>query len=103
MTRKTMTRQQVFNLIEGERSYQDALWNPNTTTSDGNHSWEEWFMYIDHYIDKAKEVLSTQKKQDADPEAANIMRKVAALATAAMENNGSVPRVVPAPKVVLEG
>jgi hypothetical protein len=100
-----MTRPQVFDLIEGERAYQDSRWNPATTTSDGNHSWEEWVMYIDHYVGLAKATLSTKPKQVADGEAAEIMRKIGALAVAAMENNGSVPRtVIPsAPKSLLQG
>jgi hypothetical protein len=87
-------RQEVYAIIDGERAYQDSRWNPSTTTSNGDHSWEEWFMYVEHQIIKAKVELSTQPKQHADKVAADLMRKVAALAVASMENLGASPREV---------
>ena len=89
MTRQTLTRQEVYERIDSERAYQDSRWNPNTTTSDGNHSWEEWMMYIEHYVIRAKAELSTKPKQEADVIVADIMRKIGTLAVAAMENNGA--------------
>lgn len=87
-----MLRQTVYELIDGERDYQDQRWNPETTTSQGQHSWEEWFMYIEDYLQEAKHALARNAKQDAHKTAANIMRKVAAMAVAAMEQLGAPPR-----------
>lgn len=87
-----MSREEVYKLIDGERAYQSERWNDSTTTSGGNHSFEEWIVYIEHYTAQAKAALTMKPKQEADVIASDIMRKVAALAVAAMENNGSVPR-----------
>lgn len=90
--KQTLTTDQVFDLIRGERRYQDSRWHEGTTTTGGNHSFEEWILYIEHYLAKAKVVLATGAKQDADPIAADNLRKVAALAVAALENNGGPAR-----------
>jgi len=88
----TLNRQEVYKLIDGERDYQDSLWNSETTTSDGIHSFEEWLVYIEDYTAEAKHILSRNPKQEADPEAAAILRKVAAMAVCAMEQHGAPPR-----------
>lgn len=80
-------------MIDGERRYQDSRWNPSTTTSNGDHSWEEWIMYIESYVNEVKHILSRESRQVADPKAAAIMRKIGALATSAMENLGAPPRI----------
>jgi hypothetical protein len=90
--KQTLTKEQVFDLIKGERDYQDSRWNSTTTTSNGDHSWEEWLMYIEHYIGLAKVQLSTKPKQEADAFAADAMRKITTLGFAAMENNGAPAR-----------
>lgn len=87
-----LTQEQVFELIRGERRYQDSRWNESTTVTGGDHSFEEWIIYIEHYLAKAKTVLATTTKTVADPEAADNLRKVAALAVAALENNGGPAR-----------
>lgn len=91
---KKISRKLVYEHIDGERDYQDMVWNPDTTSSHGNHSWEEWFCYMEDYIREAEHILSRQPKQTADIQAAHIARKVAALAVAALENLGSYPREV---------
>jgi hypothetical protein len=86
------TRQQVFEAINTERAYQDKKWTPETTISSGIHSIEEWIMYIEDYLDEAKHTLSREPKQICDPKALHIMRKVAAMAVACMEQNGAYNR-----------
>ena len=93
-----VSREEVFNVINGEREYQNSVWNPTTTTSDGMHSFEEWYTYIQDYVREAQHILSRKPKQEADLLAAHIMRKVAAMAVCSMEQNGAPPRVVQ-PKV----
>jgi|GEM_PF-2044763 len=86
------SRGAVYAAINTERSYQDQKWNPESTTSNGQHSFEEWFMYIEDYVNEAKHILSRETKQLADAEAAHIMRKVGAMAVAAMEQLGAPKR-----------
>jgi hypothetical protein len=88
-----MNREEVYKAIDSERNYQDKIWNEHTTTSDGFHSFEEWFTYIEDYIAEAKHVLSRNAKQDADLIASDIMRKVGGMAVCAMEQHGVNPRV----------
>ena len=82
-----MERSKVYELIDGERTYQVSRWNPDTTTSKNEHSVEEWFLYIEDYVNEAKHILCRQSRQVADPQAMAIMRKVAAMAVAAMEEH----------------
>ena len=85
-------RSEVYAAIDSERDYQDTRWNSETTTSDGLHDLAEWFVYIEDYVNEAKHLLSRQAKQYADAEALDIMRKVAAMAVCAMEQNGAPHR-----------
>lgn len=89
------TRAQVYTAIDTERAYQDRRRNGETTTTGGGHSLEEWFMYMEDYIAEAKHILSRQARQDADPLALDIMRKVAGMAVCAMEQHGAPWRTMP--------
>jgi len=86
------TRQEVYKAIDTERDYQNTRWNENTTTSLNRHSIEEWIMYMEDYIAEAKHILSRKARQDADPIAIDIMRKVVALGVCAMEEHGAPER-----------
>lgn len=83
-----MKREQVYEAINSERDYQDSRWNENTTASKGQHSPEEWYVYIEDYINEAKHILSRENVQSAYPKAMDIMRKVASMTVAAMEQHG---------------
>jgi len=86
------TRNEVYGAIDTEREYQNSRWNEDTTTSKNKHSFEEWFMYIEDYVSEAKHTLSRLARQNADPVANDIMRKVAAMAVCAMEEHGAPKR-----------
>ena len=92
MTRLILSRKEVYALIDGERDYQHERWNESTTSSNGDHTWEEWIVYIEDYLSDAKHILSRESKSKCDPIVGEVMRKVAALAVASLENNGSTPR-----------
>lgn len=92
-----MNRQEVYALIDGERDYQDATWNANTTASEGKHSPEEWIMYIENYLLEAKQILSRKSVQEGYPQAMAIMRKVGAMAVKAMEQTPTPAREVITP------
>lgn len=86
------TRSEVYAAINSERAYQSAKWTPETTTSDGQHSLEEWLVYMEDYINEAKHILSRESKQVADIKATEIMRKITAMGVAAMEQHGAPRR-----------
>jgi len=88
------TRQEVYEAIDSERDYQNSRWNENTTTSKNKHSLEEWYTYMEDYIDEAQHVLSRTARQDADPIALDIMRKVIAMGVCALEEHGAPKRDV---------
>ena len=87
-----MKRDEVYKLIDGERDYQDQRWNRDTTRSAGLHTPEEWLMYMEDYINEAKHILSREATQTADPQAMEIIRKVAAMCVCAMEQIETKPR-----------
>jgi len=88
-----MTREEVYKLIDGERNYQDVRWHDDDSGHGTHvHSWEEWFMYIEDYIGEAKHIISRESAPACYARASDIMRKVAAMAVCAMEQNGAKPR-----------
>jgi hypothetical protein len=87
-----MKREEVYKAIDTERDYQDVRWTEDTTASGGKHSPEEWFMYIEDYVNEAKHILSREPIDTAYPKAMSIMRKVGAMAVCAMEQNGTTNR-----------
>jgi len=83
------TRQEVYTAIDTERDYQKK-WEKSD--SKGEHSFSEWFAYMDDYILEAKHILAREMQQDAYPKVQHIMRKVTAMGVAAMEQLGAPPR-----------
>lgn len=92
MERKPMSRQEAFVLVSDERDYQDALWNKSTTDTHGKHSPEEWLTYIIRYAEQAQDYVSFEANQVAVPKAMATMRKIAAMAIAAIEQIGAPSR-----------
>ena len=87
-----MERKKVYELIDGEREYQALRWNEDTTSTGGFHSVTEFLVYIRDYTEEALHVVSRNDEPKASEEASHILRKIAALAVACMEQNGSFPR-----------
>lgn len=87
------SRAEVYAALDSERAYQDSRWTAETTTSEGRHTFEEWIVYMEDYLQEAKHVLSRKAAQHAQPEAAQIMRKVTAMGVACMEQHGAPKRV----------
>jgi hypothetical protein len=87
-----MKRTDVYKLIDGERDYQNEKWNENTTITKNIHTPEEWIMYMQDYLLEATHLLSREAAQIARPKAMEIIRKVAGLAVAAMEDNETKAR-----------
>jgi hypothetical protein len=74
-------RKTVYRVIDSERDYQEQRWK----RPEHNHSNTEYLVYIDHYVKQAFAAVSTQ---DGDRATLSALRKIAALAVAAMEENG---------------
>lgn len=87
-----LTREEVYRLIDGEREYQNERWSEDTTDSAGKHTPTEWLLYIDYYVQLAKASASTKPEQICRPEVMGIIRKIAAMGVAAMEQNGAPAR-----------
>ena len=85
-------RTQVYELVDGEREYQDALWGP--TRDQGRHTVTEFLAYIRDYAEEALHLESRVANPEADERALGIVRKVAGLAVACMEQHGAPPRIV---------
>ena len=80
-----MNREKVYQIIDGERDYQEKKWK----RPEHIHNTTEYLVYIRHYVNLALTAVSTE---DGDETAKDIMRKIAALAVASMEENGATER-----------
>lgn len=74
-----MTQNEVFDLIQGERSYQKKLWPSH------KHSYREYVIYIRDYLTEALHLESRFTADDSQTKA--IVRKIAAMCSAATEEN----------------
>lgn len=84
----TALRAEVYSAIDGERDYQRKWEDPNMTDSGGRHSQVEFLVYIQDYVNEALHVASRKPDPEAREFCAHSLRKIAALAVAAMEQNG---------------
>lgn len=80
----TSTRAQVYDALDGERNYQDAKW----PLPEHLHSFEEFAVYMEDYLAEMKHLLSRGGGEEAVRKASHIMRKVAAMGVACLEQNG---------------
>ena len=81
-------RAEVYAVIDEERTYQSERWNSKTTTSGGIHSNTEFLVYIKDYVEEALHYACRNPDPDATRFSQHNLRKIAALAVAAMEQNG---------------
>ena len=78
-------RERVFNCIEDERDYQDAL---NTETM----SVGEELLLMQEYLDRARRMYSDTFGQPHETPTLHIIRKIAGIATRCMEHHGAPER-----------
>ena len=78
-----MTRQEIFNLIDAERAYQESKWG---TDFDNKNTPNDWVSYIARYLGNA---VTLPWNRNAFRTA---MLKVAALAVAVLERETYSPR-----------
>ena len=79
-------RNKVYYAIDEERDYQDALWSG--TSSAGIHGVSEFLLYIRDYVEEALHVQCREADAVAIEKGLHSLRKIAALAVAAQEQNG---------------
>ena len=87
-----VSREEVYKVIDGERAYQDMRWNESTTPTGGFHTVPEFVLYMEHYLQEARRLLSTQPDPKANEDGLDFVRKVTAMGVACMEQNGAVER-----------
>lgn len=76
----------VYAAIIKEREYQDERWGTNGLPA--QHELESFLVYIESYVDEAKTLLARNSKEDVIVQVQHNLRKIAALAVAAMEQHG---------------
>lgn len=87
------TRAEVYEALDGERAYQGTRWNRDTTETGGVHEGiADWLLYMESYLNEAKEHLSRNGEPGATEFALNNVRKVTALGVACMETLGAPRR-----------
>lgn len=87
------TRQEVYEAIDTEREYQNKWKDPNLTDSNGEHTSTEFLVYIRDYVEEALHFMTREPDPVCMPKAQHSLRKIAALAVAAMEQHGAPKRV----------
>lgn len=87
-----MERQEVYRRIDDERAYQEKRWNVGLRDGDvhdAEKSPEVWLLYIEHCLTNAKENAYHLDRESALAD----IRKIAALAVAALEIHGCPERI----------
>ncbi len=82
------TRQVIYTAIDGERDYQEGWKDPTLTTSQGNHSVQEFLGYIQDYAAEAIHIGCRKPDPVSIEFGLHALRKIAALAVSAMEQHG---------------
>lgn len=85
-------RSEVYKAIDGERSYQNGWDDPLLTDTCGRHTYTEFLVYIKDYADEALHIATRRPDPEARVQNAHALRKIAALAVAALEQNGVLER-----------
>ncbi len=86
------TRKEVYEAIDSERDYQNSKFNEETTTSKGQHTVSEWILFMEDYLQEARNIASRGFSPQADQEALHVIRKVTGMGVACMEQNGASKR-----------
>ena len=88
-----ITREEVYAAIDGERAYQEMrLARDGSTDPQGQHSPEEFLLYMENYLNEAKHVAARVWGPECRPRILDIVRKVTALGVSCMEQNGAPRR-----------
>lgn len=85
------SRQKVYEIIDGERDYQDSKWDIQTGL---NKPTESYIVYMQAYLNQAIKDISFAS---GDQKALDSLRKVVSLGIACFEVNGVPPRTTTSP------
>lgn len=89
---KAATRQEVYEVIDGERDYQDAMaGNAARETLETNRELPSAILLMEGYMDKLRAAWA-KPSPEGRLEALHIVRKVTALGVMAMEYHGAPAR-----------
>lgn len=94
----SVTRKEVYEALDGERSYQDRIW----PLPDHLHSVTEFLVYIEDYVNEAKHVVTREPDVTANRMALHALRKIGAMCVAAMEQHGAPQRMGTGEIVVMQ-
>ncbi len=83
-----MKREQVFDLINDERAYQEAMPQHQDKVQQSNTSIAAWIIYMEKQLVGAKEKIYNMDKQGA----LVFVRKCTAVGVACMEHNDTPGR-----------
>jgi hypothetical protein len=86
------TRQQVYEALDSERTYQDAKWGDTRSSNEpgnGERTLDEFALYIVGYAHKLLDIASTFGEPEQKLE---FVRKVGGLCVACMEQHGAPKR-----------
>jgi hypothetical protein len=86
----TVNFEDVCEALQGERAYQDSL--ASTSETDGHHTVTEFLLYMDTYVQDAKQLASKTWGPQATTKTLDAIRKITALGIACMQQNGVVHR-----------
>ena len=91
MTVKKLSRKEVYDLIDGERMYQDREW-PEGNGSGGSNPLTvgEFVLLMQSYLRQADEVWIREGKPNV--KTSEFVRKVAGIAVNCMEQHGAPAR-----------
>lgn len=90
---KVMKRNEVYELIDGERDYQDQVWAENAIENNNPLRVGEDLALIEVYLRKAFDTWSTERRPEI--ETMGIIRKIAGICVRSMETNCAPPRTLP--------
>lgn len=90
------SRSNVYAAIDTERTYQVQRWHPpGESTGDAEHELDAWLLYILDYAQRAVREGSSQPNENPTS-VLDVVRKVAGLCVACMEQHGAPRRIEPA-------
>lgn len=81
-------REVVYDVLDGERVYQDYRWNSSTTASHGKHSVAEFVLFMEDYLAQARSELSRNAEPKASQMALHTLRKIVAMGVSCFEQHG---------------
>lgn len=96
------TREQTYQAIDSERDYQQSMIRAAGRYEEETKPLEAYVLYMNQYLEKVKNNLSFCWGPKSIEAALEDLRKVAALAVAAMETHGAPKRTTPTPHPELD-